>query len=190
VPEHRLKALTPLAQARPVIATVGRITIAENPDVALASLAQRRGREAEFTQRAEALLGFALPAPGHAVQGGDWGAIWTAPGQWFIEAPFASHEDIAAVVKNAVTDAGSVTEQTDAWVRFDVTGRGATQFFERLSAIDIHKMQAGQATRSLIEHLGCYVICREAGSRYSVLGMRSAAASLHHALVQAAEAVA
>lgn len=190
MPEHRLKALTPLAQARPVIRSVGRITIAENPDIALASLAQRRGREADFTARAEALLGLPLPAPGHAAQAGDWGAIWTAPGQWFIEAPFATHEDIAARVKEAVGETASVTEQTDAWVRFDITGRDAIPMFERLSAIDIHAMQAGQATRSLIEHLGCYVICREAGSRYSVLGMRSAAASLHHALIQAAESVA
>ena len=190
MPEHRLKALTPLAQARPVIRTVGGITITENPDIALASLAQRRGREADATTRAEALLGLALPVPGHAVQAGDWGAIWTGPGQWFIEAPFATHEDIAARVKEAVGDAGSVTEQTDAWARFDVTGRNATEMFERLSAIDIHKMQAGQATRSLIEHLGCYVICHEAGARYSVLVMRSAAASLHHVLIQAAEAVA
>lgn len=190
MPEHRLKALTPLAQARPVVRTVGRITISENPDVALASLAVRRGREAEFTPRAEALLGMALPGPGRAAAAGDWGAFWTGPGQWFVEAPFASHEDISRRLKAAVGDAGSVTEQTDGWVRFDIEGSTTPALFERLSAIDIHAMPAGAATRSLIEHLGCLVICREAGRRYSVLGMRSAAASLHHALVQAAEAVA
>jgi sarcosine oxidase subunit gamma len=190
VPEHRLKALTPLAQARPVITGIGRITIAENPHVALASLAPRRGREAEFTPRAEGLLGFALPGPGLAAQAGDWGGFWTGAGQWFIEAPFASHEDIAARLKAAVGDAGSVTEQTDGWGRFEVSGRTAPAMFERLSAIDIHAMEAGKATRTLIEHLGCFVICRQAGASYSVLAMRSAAASLHHALVQAAEAVA
>ena len=186
MPEHRLKALTPLAQARPVIRSVGRITIAENPDVALASLAQRRGREADFTARAEALLGLALPAPGHAAQAGDWGAIWTGPGQWFVEAPFATHEDIAARVKEAVGDAASVTEQTDAWVQFDLTGENLPALFELLCSLDSRNMADNTATRSVIEHLGTYVL-RRGKDHFTIFGPRSSAASLHHALITAAK---
>ena len=45
-------------------------------------------------------------------------------------------------------------------------------------------MQPGDATRTVIEHLGTYVIQGTQGM--TVLGPRSAAGSLHHALVTAA----
>lgn len=191
-----LAALAPLGKASPVTERVGGLTITENPDLALASVAMRRGRGADFTARATQLLGFDLPGPGRAAGAAPWHAFWTGPDQWFIEAPFATHEDIAARLKTGLGDAASITEQTDGWARFDVSApeggpaSGLLDMFERLSAIDIRAMLAGMATRSQIEHMGCLVLCRAAGTRFSVLVMRSAAGSLHHALMLAARSVA
>lgn len=180
MPDHRLKPLTPLGQAAPQTDTIGPITITENVLVALASLATRRGRDSDITKAAKT-LGITLPAPGHASEN----ALWIAPDQWLIEAPFTSHEDILAHLKPAFGDAASITEQTDAWVRFDLSGPDLHALFELLCNLDTRAMKPGMGTRSVIEHLGCYVICRASG--FTVLGPRSSAKSLHHALITAAK---
>ena len=180
MPDHRLKPLTPLGHASPQTDMIGPVTIAENTSVALASLATRNGRSADVVQAAQS-LNIALPTPGRASDN----ALWLAPDQWLIEAPFATHEDIVAYLKPAFNDAASITEQTDAWVRFDLSGPDLHAMFERLCALDTRAMHPGHATRTVIEHLGCYVTCRAAG--FSILGPRSSAKSLHHALTTAAK---
>ncbi len=179
MPDHRLKPLTPLGNASPQTDTIGPVTITENTSVALASLATRKGRKADVAKAANSLK-LTLPAPGHASEN----ALWLAPDQWLIEAPFATHEDIAAYLKPAFKDAASITEQTDAWVRFDMTGPDLHPLMERLCNLDTRVMHVGQATRTVIDHLGCYVIFKT--DSLTLLGPRSSAKSLHHALITAA----
>ena len=150
MPDHRLKPLTPLGHASPQTDTIGPITITENVSMALASLATRQGRDADVSNAAQTLT-ITLPTPGHASDT----ALWLAPDQWLIEAPFATHEDIVAYLKPAFGDAASVTEQTDAWVRFDLSGPDLHTMLERLCNLDTRAMQPGHATRTVIEHLGC-----------------------------------
>jgi sarcosine oxidase, subunit gamma len=182
VPDHHLKPLTPLGNATPQTDSIGDITITENISVALASLATRKGCEAGLAKAAKA-LNISLPGPGHASDS----ALWLAPGQWMIEAPFATQEDIVAYLKPAFKEVASLTEQTDAWVRFDLTGPDLHAVFERLCNLDTRAMQPGDGTRTVIEHLGCYVTRQAYG--FTVLGPRSSAKSLHHALITAATAV-
>lgn len=180
MPDHRLKPLTPLGHATHQTDTIGPVTISENTSVALASLATRKGREEDVAASART-LNITLPTPGHASNS----ALWLSPDQWMIEAPFDTHEDITAYLKSTFKDAASITEQTDAWVRFDITGPNLPAMFELLCTLDTRAMQPGHATRTVIEHLGCYVICRAAG--FTILGPRSSAKSLHHALITAAK---
>ena len=179
MPDHRLAPLTPLGNTTPQTDTIGPVTITENTGIALASLAIRRGRGTDIANAA-ASLNLTLPAPGHASEN----AMWLAPDQWMIEAPFATHEDNMAFLKSAFGDAASITEQTDAWVRFDLAGPDLPAMFDLLCNLDTRAMQPGQATRTVIDHLGCYVICRSVG--FTILGPRSSARSLHHALITAA----
>ena len=184
--QHRLKPLTALGRSFLASDAVGPVVVAESMDTALASLAARRGREAEVAGLA-AEAGIPLPEPGQAVAHDPWGAFWVSPGMWFIEAPYATHEDIAAHLKPLFLEAASVTEQTDAWVRFEVSGL-LPPLFERLCNLDLGRFPPGSATRTVIEHLGVYAI-RRAPDRMTVLGPRSSAGSLHHALLAAAQSV-
>lgn len=187
---HDLAALTPLGGAQPRTDRVGDITITEVTDRALASVSRRNGKAAEFNAAAAGLFGTDLPGPGHWAAGTVWTLIWTAPDQWFAEAPFATHEDIAAITKQAFGDSASVTEQTDGWVRFDLEGPTVIDLLERLCPVPARSMPTGAATRSVIEHIGSFVICREAGRHFSVLAPRSFAGSMHHALAAAARSIA
>lgn len=187
---HSLAPITPLGGAAPLVETIGTVSITEVADRALASLACRLGQDAAFADRAAGLFGVALPGPGRWVEAGDWGLIWTGPGQWFVEAPFSTHEDIAARLKAAFGATASITEQSDAWAPFDLGGAGVLSLMERLAPVDTRAMATGAATRTIIEHMGCHVICREAGAVFTVMGARSFAGSLHHALKAAARSIA
>lgn len=182
MPDHRLAPLTALGHPDPTVMTVGPVTIAERTDVALASLAARRGRAGDVAAAART-IGLPLPGPGRHAAGPVWSAFWLGPEQWMVEAGFETHEDIVAALRPLCGDSASITEQTDAWVRYDLTGTDLAAVFERLCALDVRSMQPGDATRTVIEHLGTYVIRGTDGM--TVLGPRSAARSLHHAVVTA-----
>jgi sarcosine oxidase subunit gamma len=184
---HKLKPITPLGNDTAQVDRIGGLTITENPDRALASLSARLGREGETADKAQAMLGFALPGPGAWAASAGFMAWWMGPDSWMVDADHGSHELLASEIKATVGDAASVVEQTDGWCRFDVEGADCAAMFERLCNVDIRAMAAGAATRTSIEHLGCFLICLEAGAKFAVIGPRSSAGSLHHALVTAAK---
>lgn len=185
--EHGLQPRTPLGNLQPETVTIGPVTIAEVTSFALVSVATRRGRAADFAVAAGA-SGIPLPTPGRFANGAPFAAFWIGPDQWMVEAPFATHEDIAAILSSLFGGAASITEQTDAWARFDVTTADPPALFERLCNHDLRRHGPGSATRTVIDHLGCYLLFRSSQS-VSVLGPRSAARSLHHALVTAVRSV-
>lgn len=187
--EYVLKPLTPLGGQEARIDVIGAVTISENVDTALASLAIRAGKDKPFATAAKKALKFALPGPGLWVGKDGLGAWWTSPDQWFIEAPVASHEDIAGALKPVFGENASVTEQSGGWCRFDLEGDDCVGVLQRLCAVDTATMKAGAATRSVIEHMGIFIVCREAATRFTIYGGRSSAGSLHHALVTAAKSV-
>jgi sarcosine oxidase subunit gamma len=189
VPDHRLKALTALGKRVPSTDAIGDLVIAEQPDIALASVERRRGGEATFSKAAEKLMGRKLPEVGQSFAADPVGAFWIGPGQWMLEAPHESHEHLDEIAAKALGATASVTEQSDAWVRFDIEGGTVLRLFERLTSLDLRKVPAGGASRSIIEHIGCFIV-RRAEARFSVYGARSYAASLHHALVEAARSIA
>ncbi|WP_293962461.1 hypothetical protein [Sneathiella sp.] len=188
--EQLLAPLTALGNDTPVVVTIGGITICENPDLTIASLAARKDRGAELHSKLQADTKVQLPDPGKMMFAEDVAAIWTGVEQWLLLAPISSHPDYAAEVKTVVADSASVTEQTDGWVVFDIAGNNLIPMLERLCNLNSKALSSGEATRCLIEHLGCLIICRESGREFTILGPRSSAASLHHSLVTAAKSIA
>lgn len=180
---HDLVAITALGGSEPHVDTVGTVTCTEVPDVALASVAARAGREAEAREALTKLIGASAPDVGQFT-GDVVSAFWIGPEQWMVEAPFDTHEELAHQTKNCVGDTASVSEQTDAWTRFDLGGADVLAVLELLCILDCRKMEPGETARTSIHHLGCFVLCRTATS-FSLYGPRSSAGSLHHAIVAA-----
>ncbi|NBZ86237.1 sarcosine oxidase subunit gamma [Stagnihabitans tardus] len=181
-----MKPLTALGKAEPLRETIGPWELVERVDVALASVAPRRGREAEVSAAA-AKAGVPVPGVARAAEGEVFASFWLTPDMFMVEAPFASHEDIRPKLLAILGDGASVTEQTDAWVRFDLTGAGLERVFQKLCNVDLGAAPEGFATRTVIEHMGCYLIKRNGVTLY---GARSMAGSLHHAIHLAAGTVA
>lgn len=184
---NALQQTTALGLAEAKVLDIGPYRLAERFDVALASLATRRGHDEDVAKAAKA-ANVPLPKPSKATAGQPFSGFWLAPDMWMIEAAFTSHEDIAAHLKALFGAAASITEQTDAWVCFDVSGGNLVTLFERLSNLDLSVLPYGHAGRTVIDHLGCYLIKRSA-DLIKLYGPRSSAQSLLHALEVTAKSV-
>lgn len=186
---HDLIPTTALGGTAPRIVTIGSLEIAEVSDLALASVAARLGRADECGTRLGDLLKAELPGAGQAALGMPFSAVWMGPDQWMIGAPLASHELLADTLSEALGDTASVTEQTGAWAVFDLRGTAMPAACELLCAVPIRRMIAGEARRTMIHQLGCFVLRGPEADHVRILGPRASAQSLHHALVTAAKAV-
>lgn len=186
----KLSPSTALGSDVPRTDNIGTITIAENTAVALASVATRLGQDAKCKKGLKLVLGHAAPGPGRAQLNDPIAGFWAGPDQWMLGAPMATHELLADQLKGMLGDAASVTEQSGAWVVFDVTGSKMADLCERLCNIPIRKMDAGDVQRTQIHQLGCFVIRRNDADHIRILGPRASAKSLHHALITAAHSIA
>ena len=185
---HDLAPLTALGSTAPRTDTIGPVTIAEAPDWALASVTARLEQDAAAA-RAQVL---GVPAPGVAcyASGSDLAAFWIAPDSWMVTAPYRAQPDLASHLRTQLGPCASVTDQSDAWVRFDLSAppEAAQALLERLCNLDTARMTQGAARRSVIDHLGCFVI-RAGRDAWVIHGPRSSAQSLHHTLLAAARSV-
>jgi len=177
-----LKPITALGGAVARAQSFGALSIVENSGLALASLALRR----DAMQPAP--MGLSLPGPGRWAAGREIAAFWTGPGQWMVEAEGRAEEDFAAALKPQAPGC-SVTEQTDGWVAFEVSsvagGMPIRRLMEKLVNVDAAGFGPGSATRTGLEHMSVFLI-RRAEDRLAVIGMRTLAGALWHALETAA----
>ena len=193
----RLTATTALGGIVPCDEVIAEIRITEVADLDLASLAARRDGGSAVKRVATKMFGGLPSAGGSLSEGGD-SIIWMGVDQYLVEVRSNGASSDSAATRPAATrpaatrlaaalgEAASITDQSDAWVRFDLEGARVPAMLERLSAADTRRMRAGAAVRTPIHHMLCLVICREDGTRYSVYGPRASAPSLYHALAAAA----
>jgi sarcosine oxidase subunit gamma len=182
---HSLTAITSLGTHAPQVDSHGGATCTEVTNLALASVTARLGSETACRKHLYTLLKSDAPGPGKSQMGAVETAVWIGPDAWMIGAPFATHEDIAEQLAKRFKKTASVVEQTDAWCCFDLSGKGIASVMELLCNIDMRKLMAGDAQRTTIHHLGCFVVCGDPNGFIRILGPRASAGSLHHAIITA-----
>lgn len=183
---HNMKELTPLGAQKPQVDHYDGLIVSENISRSLVAITARNGQGQAFEKNTKALLGFGLPDVSRAIEHTAFSAFWIGPNSWMIDAPYQGAEGLARQLKAAVGEAGSVVDQTDGWCRFDLTGATQVGVLQRLSNADSAQMKTGDVTRTQIHHLGCFLWRIEQGG-FAVLGPRSSAGSLYHAITGVAK---
>lgn len=177
-----LEPMTALGATTARVENFGALTLRENDGLALASLTVRKGGARPGP------MGLTLPDAGGWAEAGGWAAFWTGPDQWMFEASDRASDDVAAELR-AVCAGCSITEQTDGFVCFEVTSADGpapiSRMLEKLVNVDLAEFGAGRATRTAFDHMAIFVI-RRRENHLAIIGMRSAAESLWHAIKTAA----
>ena len=180
-----LTALSPLGHTVPHEDIVGAYSIREVTDKAMASINARKGSDAIV----KAILTKILKQPAPEVSefcSGVIEALWIGQSQWMLVAPLCDHEDIVASFATTFKGKASLTEQTDGWCRFAINGPNLERLCSLLCAVDMRGFIAGKSARTTIEHIGCFVL-RYTDDQLHIIGPRSSAGSLHHAICEAAK---
>ena len=151
---------------------------------AIASLATRKGMQKRLNADMKAGFHASLPAPTRAVEIAKGHIIAAARDQVFICQKTAPEQLLAAAQKHCGTSA-SITDQSDAWARLEISGRFCAPVMERLCAID-----TGGATfpplsvaRTAIDHISTIIMRLPARTDHFVLlTPHSSAASCAHSI--------
>ncbi len=189
MPDLTLTARSPLAGAAALAETWPGFALSEVTDLALASLATRRGRETELRARGKARFGLEPPAPGRTASGDGMTFLWTGHEQWFVEAPESALGGLEALLQEAFGDTAAVTDQSDAWANLRLEGAATRAVLEKLCPLDLHpgSFPPGSTARTTLEHLSAIVTLRDDRGSFSILTPRSSAASFLHHLRLAAD---
>ncbi|MEO1112584.1 MAG: sarcosine oxidase subunit gamma [Pseudomonadota bacterium] len=182
MPDYRLTQSVPGSETGETRFALKGFTLDVVPGLALASVAARNGKEDAAAAQLSNIMGTGLPLAGAFCQGPEQTAFWIGRDQWMIVADHETHEQLAAELKSSLGDAASVTEQNDGWICLDVTGPDLPRLFERLMHADANALREGAAIRTVIEHVGCFILCLETDRHYRLFAGRSYGRSLFHAL--------
>lgn len=169
-----LTPLTAFGLTAPRHVTHGTLTVTEGAGIALFSVALGQGADVPRP------WGLTLPDVGGLVVQAEVSAFWTGQGQWMLACPDGTAPPTC--------DGCAVTDQSDGWVTLDLCAPdGATLdgVLEKLVNLDLRAFQPHQARRTGLAHLAVFVLRMDTG-HLRVLGPRSAAGTLWHALERAA----
>ena len=158
-------------------ARIGGLRIAERP-LAVVSIAVMRGADAAFERALAEAYGAARPEPGRFTEGEGRMLLWSAPEQMLMVWE-DGHPDASRTVRAALGDASYVTLQTDAFACIEVTGP-AIPALERICPLDLARMEPGHGARTMMEHMGAYVLRTRAG--WLLMSASSSARSFLHAV--------
>ena len=184
----KLQPITALGSFEPRSDTIETVTFTECPDWALTSLSPRKNKSRSTSTALKKAIGLTLPKPMRFNSHDNMIVFWVGQDQYFVEAPINTHEELASQLKSELGARASITEQTDGFVRFDAIGEGVSDCFERLCILNTRVMISGDANRTTVEQIGCYILCK-GDNHFSIYGARSMAVSLHHALLISAQSV-
>ena len=153
---RRLKATLPLCGYRH---TIGEISLEETRHE-IYSLALPKGKEEQSVEKFKKIVG---PVPNNVGQSsinknGTIRVVKNATDQFFM---ICTHEllTIEETIKS-LTDSFYITEQSDAWVKLEITGPNIQHGLERICPLNLNPdyFPVNYAQRTLMEHLGVLII--------------------------------
>jgi len=121
-------------------------------------------------------IGLPFPAPGRITQSGEVTAIWAGSN--------------LALVLNATprSDNAAISDQSDAWAVFDLTGPGIDAVMARLCPVDtrVGRFPPGHTARTLLGHMNASVT-RLSQDCLRIMVFRSMAQTAVHEITRAME---
>ena len=177
-----IKQITPLGGNLPVSFNFEGFNILEVINCSLVVLCSRKDCETKLNKLFKKKFNIGLPSISKSSFSDNLTFRWIRPNTWLIEELYSEIDKLEKKIKNNVGNCGSVVNQSDAWCLYDLTGLHCIKVLERLCNVDVERMAKGDISATSLEHLSCFIICKTEQVKYRIMGPRSAAGSLYHAI--------
>ena len=152
--------------------TLAETTLAEGAAMQITAIAPYPGPQAALNKALKP-LGLTFPAPGQFTEKGDARLAWSGRDQAFLIG-LPAPENLSA----------AVTDQSDAWVTFSLTGPQARATLARLVPLDLRQATKGQSYRSGLNHMPLLLMV-EGPEAFTLMTYRSMARTAWHELHEA-----
>lgn len=139
------------------------------------ALGDRRAIDSFFAERFD----LPLPPAGKRIDRGGRAAVFVAPGKWLLLDERAS-DDFVPALAQGLKGVAAVTDQSDGFRTFHLTGPGATDLLQASVAIDLHETRfpRGSATATMIGMMRVHLSRIDEAPTYELSVARSLADSL------------
>lgn len=170
----------------------GDVRVVEITGRAIASLAIPRNGAAILRQRVADQYQTEMPAVGHSNTSPVTNArlLGLASDQMFLLFDDRESDSVAAITRR-FKGAAYITDQSDSWVMFQVSGSNSRAALERICQLDLHHdvFGPGATARTMMEHLGV-IIVNEGNGSFLLMSARSSAQSFWIAIIQSVRNIA
>ena len=159
------------------------LTIEPTDPRSIAGIAAFKDRD-RFLAAMKSEFGLTMPVTPSTIQAGGVAISCLAPGRYMATADRGA--DLPARLANVLTGLAAITDQSDQWVTFVVSGEQSSDVLARLVPVDLGAAQFGVGVLALTRagHLDVR-LWRVAEQTYEIAVTRSMSDDLHHALEQA-----
>ncbi len=157
--------------------TIGTVTLSELEMTSITSIAPFAGKETALAKTLKAEHGLEWSAAGQTNEHAGARVIWAGLDLAFLTGVEASSK----LAKDA-----ALTDQSDAWARFELSGAEAADVLARLVPADLRKTQfkTGQTLRSSLGHMQM-ILVKTAPQSFLIMVFRSMAQTALHELTDA-----
>ena len=159
---------------------IGENRIIERDDLALVSVAAPLGGEDALAKALKSGWSLEMPAPTRTTSSGDTRAIRSGQDQMLLVFPHAT-PDAEPQVQAKLNGAGYTTDQTDSWVLLEISGPDTMAALERLCLLDLASFDVNDAGRTVMEHMGAFIV-KTGDDRFLLMSASSSAESFLHAV--------
>lgn len=170
---------------------MSNVKLVEREGLGIAAVLVRKGQDAALAARLRQRFGVALVDGPHRAVAGDFALLGTGPGAWFAVQERGGNA-LAASLRTELAGLASVSDQSDGYRVWRLSGRDAREVLSRVVSIDFHDQafKVGQVASTLAGHVGVTVWRLEDASPdspvYELAVYRSYAESFLHGLHLAA----
>ena len=161
------------------------VTIRERSNVAVASVAVRKGKAEALIAKIKTRTGLELPTGPRLVADGHLSFLWMAPGQWLAMADAEDGPAFAADLTADLVGLASITDQSDGRALIRVSGANVRDALAKGCMVDLHPsaFQVGDTAITPIALLTVQVTRlpdAADGATFELAVMRSFALNLWH----------
>ena len=128
------------------------------------SLSHNFYQSKKFNSTFKNYFSFAPPSISNFQENNKVFVFWTRNNSYFILGDVEAKSIISSF--NPIA---SITNQTGGWVCFNLSGQHSKSLFEKLVVFDIDSFKEGEVTRTSINKINCFVLCKEKYLNYTII---------------------
>ena len=128
------------------------------------SLNQNVGQSKKFNSAFKSFFLYPPPPVSNFQENEKTLACWIRKNSYFVMGDI----DVKSL-SSSFNSIASVTNQTGGWICFDLSGMYSQSIFEKLVTFDIDSFKEGDVTRTSINKINCFVLCKEKNSNYIIV---------------------